>query len=160
MYLTYFRDCFTARVFVFVDEEELFSVMKDLDCLYCRIPVTATKHHLKKKHLRFAIYYKDSGIGNWPVTVSTIHTNSVSHPFSTLMLSVVDREVFDPLLLFWWRTWQEPLALPNVLKNIAQDTELQNPYYQPRFVSIKIHCMVLEEWSFKENGISNLYRAV
>lgn len=62
------------RVFVFVDEEELFSVMKDADCLYCRIPVTASKQHLKKRHLRFAIYYKDAGIGNWPVTVSTTHT--------------------------------------------------------------------------------------
>ncbi|XP_043080591.1 si:ch211-10d23.5 isoform X3 [Puntigrus tetrazona] len=50
------------RVFMFVDEEELFSAMKDLDCLYCRIPVTASKHHLRKKHLRFAVYYKDSGI--------------------------------------------------------------------------------------------------
>ncbi|XP_067303074.1 uncharacterized protein si:ch211-10d23.5 isoform X1 [Pseudorasbora parva] len=57
----------TERIFVFVDEEELFSVMKDLDCLYCRNPVTASKHHLKKRHLRFAIYYKDSGIGKFSI---------------------------------------------------------------------------------------------
>ncbi|XP_016324893.1 uncharacterized protein LOC107675163 [Sinocyclocheilus anshuiensis] len=55
------------RVFVFVDEEELFSVTKDLDCLYCRIPVTASKQHLRKKHLRFAIYYKDSGLGKFSI---------------------------------------------------------------------------------------------
>ncbi|XP_016105452.1 uncharacterized protein [Sinocyclocheilus grahami] len=55
------------RAFVFVDEEELFSVTKDLDCLYCRIPVTASKQHLRKKHLRFAIYYKDSGLGKFSI---------------------------------------------------------------------------------------------
>ncbi len=78
------------------------------------------------------------------VTGSAIHTHSALHPFSTVMLSVVDREVFYPLLLFWWRPWQEPLALPNVLKNIAQDTELQNPYYQPRCVSSTIYRMVIQ----------------
>ncbi|KAK7128365.1 hypothetical protein R3I94_016819 [Phoxinus phoxinus] len=57
----------TERVFVFADEEELFSVMKDLDCLYCRNPVAASKHHIKKRHLRFAIYYKDSGIGKFSI---------------------------------------------------------------------------------------------
>ncbi len=82
---------------MFVDEEELFGAMQDRDCLYCRIPVTASKHHLKKKHLRLAIYYKDSDIGN---RLCNTHTHSALHLFSTVMLSVVDREVFYPLLLF------------------------------------------------------------
>ncbi|NP_001373403.1 uncharacterized protein LOC556599 [Danio rerio] len=57
----------TDRRFVFVNEEELFGMMKDIDCLYCRIPVIGSKHHLKKRHLRFAIHYKDSDIGKFSI---------------------------------------------------------------------------------------------
>lgn len=70
-------------------------------------------------------------------TTVVLHRDNILHPFSALMLSVLcDREVFYPLLLCWWRPWQEPLALPNVHKNIAKDKGLQNPYYQPWFVFI------------------------
>ncbi|XP_051518090.1 uncharacterized protein LOC127420121 isoform X2 [Myxocyprinus asiaticus] len=55
------------RIFVFADEEELFSLMKDMDCLYCRNPVPASKHHLERRHLKFAIYYKDADIGKFSI---------------------------------------------------------------------------------------------
>ncbi|XP_051947545.1 uncharacterized protein LOC127618892 isoform X2 [Xyrauchen texanus] len=57
----------TERIFVFADEEELFSLMKDMDCLYCRNPVPASKHHLERRHLKFAIYYKDADIGKFSI---------------------------------------------------------------------------------------------
>ncbi|XP_051517049.1 uncharacterized protein si:ch211-10d23.5 isoform X2 [Myxocyprinus asiaticus] len=55
------------RHFVFADENELFSLMKDIDCLYCRNPVPASKHHLEKRHLKFAMYYKDADIGKFSI---------------------------------------------------------------------------------------------
>ncbi|XP_051961485.1 uncharacterized protein si:ch211-10d23.5 isoform X3 [Xyrauchen texanus] len=55
------------RHFVFADENELFSLMKDIDCLYCRNPVPASKHHLEKRHLKLAMYYKDADIGKFSI---------------------------------------------------------------------------------------------
>ncbi|TRY89494.1 hypothetical protein DNTS_016067, partial [Danionella cerebrum] len=61
--VTDFLCILTGRTFAFFffSKEHFFAQIGDHNCNYCWVAVTASEHHLKTKHLRFAITFEEDG---------------------------------------------------------------------------------------------------